>query len=46
MGLSLITMALESGAAFIGNSPSLLALIKDELCRYLFLVSLNIFNSR
>ncbi|EDV25608.1 uncharacterized protein TRIADDRAFT_24514 [Trichoplax adhaerens] len=38
MGLSLITMALESGATYIGNSPSLLALIKDELCRSLFLL--------
>ncbi|KAM6997801.1 Golgi-specific brefeldin A-resistance guanine nucleotide exchange factor 1 isoform 2-T3 [Tautogolabrus adspersus] len=34
MGLQLLTVALESG--HIANYPSLLGLVKDELCRHLF----------
>lgn len=36
IGLSLLTVALEAGANQIGNFCSLLALIKDDMCRNLF----------
>lgn len=37
MGLQLLTVALE--LASVANWPSLLGLVKEELCRYLFQVS-------
>lgn len=37
MGLQLLTVALE--LASVANFPSLLGLVKEELCRYLFQVS-------
>lgn len=43
MGLSLLTVALEVGADSIGNYDSLLVLVKDELCRNLFSVSIFIY---
>ena len=39
IGLSLLTVALESGATHIGAFPSLMNLISDELCKNLFMVS-------
>ena len=39
MGLSLLTVALESGAHHLGTFTSLLNLVKDDMCRNLFLVS-------
>uniref|UniRef100_A0A2R5LB52 Putative pattern-formation protein/guanine nucleotide exchange factor n=1 Tax=Ornithodoros turicata TaxID=34597 RepID=A0A2R5LB52_9ACAR len=36
IGLSLVAVALESGGDQIGNFPSVLALVKDDLCRNLF----------
>ncbi|KRT85266.1 hypothetical protein AMK59_2713, partial [Oryctes borbonicus] len=36
LGLSLLTVALEVGADSIGKYSSLLALVKDDLCRNLF----------
>lgn len=39
MGLSLLTVALEIGADSIGKYKTLLALVKDEMCRNLFSVS-------
>lgn len=41
MGLSLLAVAFESGADHIGQYESLLFLVKDEMCRHLFLVSLS-----
>ncbi|OWF51783.1 Golgi-specific brefeldin A-resistance guanine nucleotide exchange factor 1 [Mizuhopecten yessoensis] len=38
MGLSLLTVAFESGADHIGQYNSLLFLVKDEMCRHLFLL--------
>lgn len=38
MGLSLLTVALESGADNIGQYSSLVFLVKDDMCRYLFMV--------
>ena len=38
MGLSLLTVALESGADHIGQFNSLIYLVKDDMCRHLFLV--------
>lgn len=38
IGLSLLTVALESGAAHIGAFPSLMNLVSDEMCKNLFLV--------
>ena len=38
IGLSLLTVALESGAAHIGAFPSLMGLINDEMCKNLFMV--------
>lgn len=38
MGLSLLSVALESGADHIGRYNSLLYLVKDEMCRHLFLL--------
>jgi hypothetical protein len=38
IGLSLLTVALESGAAHIGAFPSLMSLVSDELCKNLFMV--------
>lgn len=35
IGLDLVAVALESGADHIGNFPSVLALVKDDLCRNL-----------
>ena len=40
LGLILLTVALEIGADNIGNYPSLMVLVKNELCRYLFMVLL------
>lgn len=39
LGLTLLTVAFEVGADSIGKYSSLLALVKDELCRNLFSVS-------
>uniref|UniRef100_T1IU23 SEC7 domain-containing protein n=1 Tax=Strigamia maritima TaxID=126957 RepID=T1IU23_STRMM len=39
-GLSLLTIALEVGADHINNFKSLLTLVKDDMCRNLFSVSL------
>lgn len=39
IGLSLLTVALEVGADHIGNYESLMALVKDDMCRNLFAVS-------
>lgn len=39
MGLSLLTVALEVGADSIGNYDTLLALVKDDMCKNLFAVS-------
>lgn len=39
MGLSLLTVALESGADHIAAYSSLLSLVKDDLCKDLFFVS-------
>jgi brefeldin A-resistance guanine nucleotide exchange factor 1 len=39
MGLTLLTVALEIGADSIRKYNSLLSLVKDELCRNLFSVS-------
>uniref|UniRef100_A0A1B0CTH7 Putative golgi-specific brefeldin a-resistance guanine nucleotide exchange factor 1-like isoform x2 n=1 Tax=Lutzomyia longipalpis TaxID=7200 RepID=A0A1B0CTH7_LUTLO len=36
MGLNLLTVALEIGADSIGNYDSLLALVRDDMCRNLF----------
>lgn len=41
MGLSLITVALEVGADSIGNYDTLLNLVKDDMCKNLFAVSLS-----
>ena len=38
IGLSLLTVALESGAPHLGHFSSLMALIKDDLCRNIFSV--------
>ncbi|EDO31538.1 predicted protein, partial [Nematostella vectensis] len=38
MGLSLLTVALESGAHHLGTFTSLINLVKDELCKNLFLL--------
>lgn len=38
MGLSLLTVALESGADHIAQFSSLVFLVKDDMCRYLFMV--------
>ena len=43
MGLSLLAVAFESGADHIGQYESLLFLVKDEMCRHLFLVSIVYF---
>ena len=42
MGLSLLTIALESGADHMSTFKSLLALIKDDLCKNLFFVRFQI----
>lgn len=39
MGLSLLTIGLEVGADSIGKYDSLLEMMKDDLCRNLFAVS-------
>ncbi|CAM1293367.1 GBF1 (predicted) [Pycnogonum litorale] len=36
IGLTLLTVALESGADYIGNFKSLMILVKDEMCRNFF----------
>lgn len=36
MGLSLLTVALESGAHHIGTFPSLMNYVKDDMCKNLF----------
>jgi brefeldin A-resistance guanine nucleotide exchange factor 1 len=46
MGLTLLTVALEIGADSIGKYNSLLGLVKDELCRNLFSVSLRLLPGR
>jgi len=38
MGLSLLTVALESGSHHIGTFPSLMNFVKDDLCKNLFWV--------
>ena len=38
IGLSLLTVALESGASHIGQFTSLMNQVKDETCRNLFAV--------
>ena len=38
IGLSLIIVALESGASHIGHFASLLNIVKDDLCKNLFTV--------
>ncbi|XP_053393405.1 Golgi-specific brefeldin A-resistance guanine nucleotide exchange factor 1-like isoform X2 [Mercenaria mercenaria] len=38
MGLSLLTVALETGADHIGHFASLVYLVKDDMCRYLFML--------
>lgn len=43
MGLSLLTVALEIGADNIGKYDTLMSLVKDELCRNLFSVSVGYF---
>ena len=43
MGLSLLTVALESGADHIGQFNSLIYLVKDDMCRHLFLVRFHSF---
>lgn len=40
LGLTLLTVAFEVGADSIGKYNTLLALVKDDLCRNLFSVSL------
>lgn len=42
IGLSLLTVALEVGADHIGNYESLMTLVKDDMCRNLFAVSLHL----
>lgn len=37
-GLSLLAVALESGADHVGSFPSLLDLVKDDVCRNLLAV--------
>jgi len=39
MGMSLLMVALEVSRDEIGKFPSLLNMVKDEMCRYLFQVS-------
>lgn len=39
MGLSLLTIALEVGADSIGKYDTLMVMVKDDLCRNLFSVS-------
>lgn len=43
LGLSLLTVALEVGADSIGKYSSLLSLVRDDLCRNLFSVSIFMF---
>lgn len=38
LGLNLLQVALEIAADYLSNFPSLLALVKDDLCRNLILV--------
>lgn len=38
MGLSLLTIALETGADQIGKCTSLMYLVKDDMCRFLFML--------
>lgn len=38
LGLSLLQVALEIAADYLSNFPSLLVLVKDDLCRNLILV--------
>ena len=38
MGLSLLTVALESGSHHIGTFPSLMNYVKDDMCKNLFWV--------
>lgn len=45
MGLSLLTIALEVGADSIGKYDSLLEMVKDDLCRNLFAVSVDPLNA-
>lgn len=45
MGLSLLTVALEVGADSIGKYDTLMALVKDDMCKNLFAVSfVNVLN--
>ena len=39
MGLSLLTVALESGADYIPAYSSLMCLVKDDMCKNLIFVS-------
>jgi len=45
MGLSLLTIALESGADHIARFQSLLALVKDDMAKNLVFVSFDLFSS-
>ena len=40
MGLSLLTVALESGSHHIGTFPSLMNYVKDDMCKNLFWVGI------
>ncbi len=44
MGLSLLTVALESGADHIPAFSSLMILVKDDMCKNLFFVSVYFFD--
>lgn len=43
-GLTLLTVALEVGADAIGKYATLLTIVKDDLCRNLFMVRVMIFS--
>lgn len=45
LGLTLLTVAFEVGADNIGNHATLLALVKDDLCRNLFSVRAPLFQT-
>ena len=44
MGLSLLTVALETGCEHISNFSALLSLVKDEMCKNVFAVSMGVIN--
>lgn len=45
IGLTLLTVAFEVGADSIANFPSLMTIVKDDLCKYLIQVSCFHINS-